>query len=104
VLRHKLDRFTYDAGLAYGRLARKVLAAMVIPIAVGDGHRAADVTKEMTPEMVFHLRQELGHVERRMRGISRSGASAVRDLAVFEAEAADEQAAALVLAEMWTPG
>lgn len=101
VLRRGLNPICYDAALGYARLVRRVFASMGIPQPVGDGHRAVP-GKDLCVETVRLLQLELNETEKRLRGISRDGVRAVRQLAVYECEACPEQAveASRVLLEL----
>jgi hypothetical protein len=101
VLRHGLDRLTYDAALGYAHLVRRVFAAKGIPQPVRDGHRATP-GQEMRAETARHLQNTLEQIEKRLRGIGHGGVDAVCELAVYEREALPGQTeeASLVLLEL----
>jgi hypothetical protein len=101
VLRHSLDRLCYDAALSYARLVRRVFAAKGVPQPVRDGH-CPTPGRELSAETARHLQSTLEQIEERLRGISRIGANAVRQLAVYEREASPAQTveASLVLLDL----
>jgi hypothetical protein len=101
ILRHKLDRLTYDAALAYAILTRRVFAVRGIPQPHRDGHRVLDGLG-VSSEAARQLQEALRLLERRLRKVSGDGFRAARQLAVFEKEALPEQAeeAAAVLREL----
>jgi hypothetical protein len=92
VLRHGLDRLCYDIALDYAQLVRCFFAAKGVPQATKDGHRTPDGARELTAEAAQCLQNELEQIEEKLRGVSRSGLAAMRELAVFEREAPLAQA------------
>jgi hypothetical protein len=101
ILDHRIDRLAYDAALAYANVVRRFLAVKGVP-QPGNGHHVADGTREVTTEVAKRLEGMLQEIDRRLRGISRTGTAAVRMIAVFEREAlpAHAEEAAEVLREL----
>jgi hypothetical protein len=92
ILRHGLDRLCYDNALNFAQLVRRVFAAKGVPQPVRDGHRPMpDNWLGLSTEAARHLQHELEQLEKRLRGVSRDGFDAMRQLAVFEREALSEQ-------------
>lgn len=95
----RLDPICFDAALDYARLVRRVFAVKGVPLPCGHGYHANAGGREMDTEAARQLQRELDETEQRLRGISRVGAGAVRELAVYEREASPAQTeeASLVL-------
>jgi hypothetical protein len=67
-------------------------AAKGVPQPVRDGHRVPDNWLGLSTEAARHPQHELEQLEKRLRGVSRDGFSATRQLAIFERETLPEQA------------
>jgi hypothetical protein len=99
VLRQELPRICYDAALAYGALVRRAFAVAGIPQPVGTGYHPTG-EQEISTEGARRLQNELREIEKKLRGISRSGLSGLRELAVHERGVLSQEEASLVLLEL----
>lgn len=100
LLRRRLRRELYDAGIEYGKLIRRYFAAKGIPLATNEGDYQTG--PGAPPSAIHDLEIKVDLYERRLKAVSGVGLRAVQTLAVYEMEiaASNEPAAIAVLFEL----
>jgi hypothetical protein len=86
VLRHKMDRATYHAGLSFGTLCRRYLSAKARPTDIREAPSGSGA--DISEDKARWLATEVARIERPLREMSPVGFAAVQAMTIYEREPA----------------